>query len=107
MTPDYLAHLRADSARFAAVLAGTDPGAPVPSCPDWSAGDLVAHLTQVQTFWGTIVGERLTTPPAEHEGPPDAGPPADLTHLLAEFVAASERLTSALATAAPDESVWT
>ena len=58
MTSDYLAHLRADSARFAAVLAGTDPAASVPSCPDWSAADLVAHLTEVQTFWGTVVAER-------------------------------------------------
>lgn len=107
MTSNYLASLRADSARFAAVLAGTDPSTPVPACPDWSAADLVAHLTGVQTFWGTIVAERLTAPPAEPESDAAAVPPTDLSGLLAEFAAASERLTSALAAAGPDEPVWT
>jgi uncharacterized protein (TIGR03083 family) len=107
MTSDYLAHLRADSARFAAVLAGTDPAAPVPSCPDWSAADLVAHLTEVQTFWGTIVAERLTAPPAEPASAADAGAPADLGELLAGFRGASERLAAALAAATPATPVWT
>ncbi len=107
MTSDYLAHLRADSARFAAVLADTDPAAPVPSCPDWSAADLVAHLTQVQTFWGTIVAERLSAPPAEQEDGPDSRGQADLAALLPRFESASGRLSTALSAAGPDEPVWT
>jgi uncharacterized protein (TIGR03083 family) len=107
MTSDYLAHLRADSGRFAAVLAGTDPAARVPSCPDWSAADLVAHLTQVQTFWGTIVAERLTSPPVGQESITDPGAPDDLAELLSRFQAASDRLATALETATPAQPVWT
>ena len=57
----YLDHLEADSARFADVLAGADPGARVPACPDWSAFDLAYHLAEVQHFWTQIVSRRLST----------------------------------------------
>ena len=59
---DYLAHLRADSERFAQALNTCDPTTPVPSCPDWTASDLLWHLGEVQLFWGTIVAERLSDP---------------------------------------------
>ena len=37
LTPTaYLDHIRSESARFRAVLADTDPTAPVPSAPDWT-----------------------------------------------------------------------
>lgn len=39
--PDYLDHLRTESARFRAVLTDCDPAARVPACPEWDAGDLL------------------------------------------------------------------
>ncbi len=51
---DYLAHIRRDSARFREVLAGCDPAAPVPSCPDWSAVDLLWHLTDAELTAGCV-----------------------------------------------------
>ncbi len=57
MDLDYVAHLTADSARFAAVIDGLSPDAAVPSCPGWNADDLLWHLGQVQWFWGTVVRE--------------------------------------------------
>ena len=36
----------------------------VPSCPDWTAADLLWHLVGVQLFWGTIVRDRLDDPAA-------------------------------------------
>jgi uncharacterized protein (TIGR03083 family) len=58
----YLDHLRRESARFAEVLAGCDPAARVPSCPDWDASDLLWHLTTVQHFWARRVLDRPTGP---------------------------------------------
>jgi len=49
-----------ESERFAVVLAATDPGTRVPTCPDWNAFDLLKHVTQVHQFWAAVIGDRLT-----------------------------------------------
>jgi uncharacterized protein (TIGR03083 family) len=47
-TPDdYFATLGALQAEFAAALKQADPDLPVPSCDDWSVGDLADHLSGV------------------------------------------------------------
>lgn len=105
MTIDYLAHLRVESARFGDVLAATDPAAAVPSCPDWTAADLLWHLTEVQLFWGAIVRDRLDDPGAAEAGKPDR--PGDHAALLELFRDASAALADALAANADDVAVWT
>lgn len=102
---DYLAHVRAESARFAAVLADADPAAPVPSCPDWTTADLLWHLGEVQSFWATMVAGRLTDPGAAEGDEPER--PAAYADLLAFFRATSARLADALADTADDTPVWT
>ena len=57
----YLEHLADDSARFAHVLRRTPYDTAVPTCPDWTAADLLFHLAEVQAFWARIVGRRLTS----------------------------------------------
>jgi uncharacterized protein (TIGR03083 family) len=100
---DYLACLRADSARFAEVLADIDPGARVPTCPDWTAADLLWHLGEVQHFWGTIVRDRLTDVSSyEEPARPDAH-----QALLDFFAASSALLIDALASTADEVAVWT
>jgi uncharacterized protein (TIGR03083 family) len=102
---DYLAHVRAESERFAQALSACDPAAPVPSCPDWTAADLLWHLAEVQLFWGTIVAERLREPDGADAGKPAR--PDDYSALLASYLTASSTLVDALA-ATPDEvEVWT
>ncbi len=49
-----------ESERCGAVLAATDPASRVPTCPDWTALDLLKHLTQVHQFWAAVIGDRLT-----------------------------------------------
>lgn len=44
-----------ESERFAAVLTDADPAARVPTCPEWSAADLLWHLTEVHLFWGAVL----------------------------------------------------
>lgn len=101
----YLEHLRGDSARFLDVLAATYPEARVPSCPDWTAADLLHHLTDVQWFWGTVVAHRLTSP-QQIEGfeEPARAPYPDM---LDAMRAASETLATALESTPPETPVWT
>ena len=91
---DYLAHLAQESARFAEVIAEVPPDARVPSCPDWSADDLLWHLGEVQWFLGTIVRERVTGEQAEQRKP---ARPAGRAGLLAFYRCASGDLSEVLA----------
>jgi uncharacterized protein (TIGR03083 family) len=78
---------------------------PVPSCPDWTAGDLLWHLTEVQSFWGTIVDQRLQ---ADEQVGAVAAPDRPLDHgaAIALFEEVSAHLRAALE-AADDTPVWT
>ena len=103
MAIDYLAHLRADSARFAEVLAECNPAEPVPTCAGWTAADLLWHLGEVQHSWGTIVRDGLSdwdqyVQPARPDG---------FRALLAFFHDASRTLVEAFETTSDDVAVWT
>jgi uncharacterized protein (TIGR03083 family) len=100
---DYLQHIRDESARLRAVLAAADPTARVPSCPDWSAQDLLAHHAGVLHFWATIVERR----PAGPEGLDEPELPTAYDELLAFHEAQSERFVAALTAADPAEAAWT
>ena len=102
---DFLAHLRSESARFAEVLAASDPTARVPSCPDWDADDLLWHLAEVQWFWGSIVQD-LVTDAAEAEAL-TATRPEGRAALQVFYDAASAELADALASHADDVPAWT
>jgi uncharacterized protein (TIGR03083 family) len=105
MSLDYLEHIRSDSARFADLLAGADPSATVPSCPDWTAADLLWHLAEVQNFWGAIVRDRLLDPDAADRSQPSR--PSDYGELVDTYRAASSGLVDALATTPDKTTVWT
>lgn len=100
----YLHHLRDESARFRRVLAGCDPTAQVPGCPEWTAADLLWHLGgEVQAFWAWIVEHRPQGPDdfAEPERPESYG------DLLAAFDRHHAALVAALEPAAPTDPAWT
>jgi uncharacterized protein (TIGR03083 family) len=102
MPPPFLEHLRTDSTRFLAVLRDADPAARVPSCPEWSAADLLWHLGEVQWFWGTIVADRRQSPDGLE--PPDR--PADHDGLVAFVEEQAHRLHGELSAADPGEPVY-
>lgn len=102
---DYLAHLAADSARFRTAALDTDPGDPVPTCPDWDADDLLWHLAEVQWFWGTIADQRLQDPDEAERQKPER--PGDRAGLLTFFDSATTLLQRALTDTPPDATVWT
>ncbi len=97
----YLSHLRSESARFRAVLAGCDPDARVPSCPDWTAADLLWHLATVQRWWAEVVTAR----PAEPEEV-EPSRPESYGDLLAAFDQWSDELAGVLEAADPAEEAW-
>jgi uncharacterized protein (TIGR03083 family) len=103
MTLDYLAHLREDSARFAAVLREAPADGQVPTCPDWQTDDLLWHLAEVQWFWGTVVRDAVDDP----EGLEHPERPADRDGLMTFFDQATKELQTALADTDPAEHRWT
>lgn len=105
-TLDYLDHLARDSARFVEVLRQTPPGTRVPTCPDWDADDLLWHLSEVQWFWGTIVGRGLTTQ-ADVEALERDARPDDRDGLLAFFESSSADLQRHLSATSPGNPAWT
>src|SRR5947207_12648753 len=101
---DYVDHLVRESARFAEAISEAPPEAPVPSCPDWNADDLLWHLAEVQFFWAAVVGEKLSGDEAKERNPER---PADRAGLLAFYQRASRGLGQILASASPDTPAWT
>jgi len=98
----YHDHLVRESARFAEMLRPVPGDARVPTCPDWTADDLLWHLGKVQFFWATVVGKQLTGDEAERSLP--ERPERD--ELLAFFLTASASLSDVLGRAAPSDPAW-
>lgn len=103
--PHYLSHLETESRRFRDVLADCDPATRVPTCPDWTAADLVWHLgAEVQDFWAWVVTHRPRHPRDGYEEPPR---PTAYDDLLALFDERSAALVEALRAADPVDQAWT
>ena len=100
---DYLAHLERESARFLVALQGAASEARVPTCPDWTADDLLWHLAEVQWFWGEIVRTAAEDPESYQE----PARPDDRAGLEAFYRAAGGGLLAALAAGEPGDAAWT
>ena len=99
-------HIQAESDRFGMVLAATDPATRVPTCPDWTAVDLLRHLTQVHRFWAAVIADRLTAAEVEEferKRPELPDDPARLLDLRSE---ATADLLAALTGRDPSEEAW-
>lgn len=101
---DYLVSVRRESARFRDVLTACDPAAPVPSCPDWTAADLLWHLTTVQHWWCAMVTNRPQSP--AEMGYIEPGRPDGHDALLAAYDAAHRAFVAAIEAADPAEPAW-
>src|SRR5258705_2040441 len=58
---DPTAIIRAEARRFADVLAATAPDARCPTCPEWSASDLLWHVDVVHQFWASVLARDVST----------------------------------------------
>jgi uncharacterized protein (TIGR03083 family) len=86
--PTLQTHLTAEAARLATAALAAGPDAPVPTCPEWTATDLLDHITE--TYDHKIQTMRLLRTPGddfriERPGSPAEQFAAALTELLAEF----------------------
>ncbi|MGN6608824.1 MAG: maleylpyruvate isomerase family mycothiol-dependent enzyme [Jatrophihabitans sp.] len=102
---DHLAAVVTESDRFRAALRAVDPAARVPSCPDWTAADLLWHLIEVQSFWARVVARRLQAPDEADAARPAR--PDDWAELLALSGRATAELVDALRSTPPDTPIWT
>jgi uncharacterized protein (TIGR03083 family) len=90
---DRIAIIRTEAQRLADVLAETDPDASCPTCPDWTAADLLWHLTEVHFFWAGVLEHNVRTESdlaAVEQSKPDR-PSA-----MPELLALREQATTAL-----------
>jgi uncharacterized protein (TIGR03083 family) len=95
-------------ARRILVLAGSGTGGDllarsVPSCPDWTFGEVVKHLGNVYNWAGTVVEGRLSQPPrrdALPRRPEHMSSPEWMSDRL-------DRLVVALSKVPEDADVWT
>lgn len=103
MSLDYDASLARESDDFLTAVLDADPMAPVPSCPDWNADDLLSHLANVQHFWAHVLRNR----PASPRGYTEPDRPADRAGLEQHYRTASADLRAQLAAADDAEESWT
>jgi uncharacterized protein (TIGR03083 family) len=99
---DPLEVIASESARFAELAATTPADTPIPSCPEWAAQDLVAHLGEVQRFWaGNVAAARPDQPTSIDAERPES------SDLAAWMRASTELLLGALRQAGDDTPSWT
>ncbi len=98
----YLAALHREGLAFGELVSGADLTTPVPSCPGWTLADLVAHLTEVDVFWGRVVHERIANP-----NDIQTLPRAQDEELVDAYWAGLDRLELDLRSTPDDTPVWT
>jgi uncharacterized protein (TIGR03083 family) len=96
----WLATLRAEGPAFRAAVSEAEPDAPVPSCPDWTVGDLIAHLSGVYAWVCTHVSRGVTSRPDR----PFGAEPAPVT--LEVFDERFAALVTLLDTLDPEMPAW-
>lgn len=104
---DYLRIIETESSTFAEALRPVPDDIPVPSCPDWTALDLLWHLAEVQGFWSRILAGRARTD-ADAESADLAGPerPPTRGEVAALQLQHTRDLLDVLATSDPAEPAW-
>ena len=96
----FLVAIRDQSERFLEAIAGAAPKGDVPSCPGWSATDLLWHLGEVQHFWASVASG---LPPDEIADPVR---PDDVARLRSFVAGAGTELLSGLSSHEPTHRCW-
>jgi uncharacterized protein (TIGR03083 family) len=101
-TADYLDTITRESAALADAAARAGLAAPVPTCPDWTVADLVAHIGNVQQWARLTVETRATERISWRSLPPVPGADA----LLDWFREQGAALVAVLGATDPDAPAW-
>ena len=94
-----------EGGRFVAAIERGDPGATVPSCPDWTLRELVHHTGGIHRWATRVVSERRSEPIDEELEAIAGGWPED-EDLAAWFRAGHALLVDALRSAPDDLDCW-
>ena len=100
---DFVEAIRRDSDAFASAADHGDLETQVPSCPEWTLGDLVWHLTGVQWFWTQIAAGPLLS---RHDVGESPEPPPSDDDLVAGFRSGAAALVDVLERADPHTRLW-
>jgi uncharacterized protein (TIGR03083 family) len=100
---EHIDAIERESAAFVVAATAVDSDARVPSCPDWSADDLLRHLGTVQRWAAGMVEQRAAEPAPRVE----VDTPADRDELLAWVRSGSAGLVAVLRATPPDTALWT
>lgn len=107
MSIDALTTIREEAGRLAAALDATDPEQKVPTCPEWTAADLLWHATEVPEFWSAVLAQGITTDEGATGLDESATPrPDDLEELQQRRGAAVDGLLEQLGAHTDDEPAW-
>jgi uncharacterized protein (TIGR03083 family) len=105
VTMDYVQHLARECGRFGDVLRDADPAAQVPTCPEWTADDLLWHVAgSAFAFWTAVV--RLRDIKAV-EALPDPDRPNGHAALLEFWARSRDDMIGVLRDVEDSEPIWT
>ncbi len=99
---EYLALIASAAERLATDAGAAGQDAPVPTCPEWTVADLLAHQGTVHRWATAVVAGALARVELPKELDRSTKPPADRTTLPGWFAEGVEGLLSALQSA-PDD----
>ena len=107
MSNDAITIIRQESDRLATALTSADRDQQVPTCPEWTADDLLWHLTEVHEFWSEILGTGATTEEEVMAIEAAKAPrPEGRETLLERRAAATESLLAQLEARGDEEQAW-
>lgn len=98
----FIAAIRREGAALVGAARRASLDAPVPSCPDWTVADLLAHVGRLH-HWVADLVERRPDPPSTHWAKTD---PPDPTALVGYEERGYRRMADALAGAGAEAPVW-
>src|SRR5262245_56798411 len=99
---EYVDAVRRKGAALVAAARAAGVDAKVPSCPEWTIGELLSHIGRVQ-HWVTGIVTSGAQP--DHNWRQDEAPEPDVR--LDWFMQGCEELADALGAHAPADEVWT
>lgn len=107
MSIDAIALIDEEAERLSAVLADLNPAQRVPTCPEWTAEDLLWHLTEVHEFWARVLGDRATADEQVSAIEESIPPRPEQRHvLLQRRTAATQGLLAQLSARSDEEPAW-
>ncbi|MGK5631042.1 maleylpyruvate isomerase family mycothiol-dependent enzyme [Streptomyces sp. URMC 123] len=103
----YCAEITAQTEQLRTAVTGADLTATVPTCPEWTLGELVRHVGGAHRWVTTIVTTRAAGPVPWDAVPGTPGPADDEPDaLLAWLAEGAETCARTLREAGPDLGVW-